>query len=185
MFKSEFKRIAEKENGKFYFEDKDISIGLGVRSPNVTYIIKFEYNNSNFTIYNRTGTAYVGEISCDLPSTTPITHFEITSISHLLNLFIRKKSRFKIKSENKNLNYFLENNLALKQLNKIAKKENFSPLIHTYSDNKQKKIITKYHLEFNNWTQVIEPIIELFKNLTDEFEKGIFNISENSYREMN
>ena len=164
MFKSEFKRIAEKENGKFYFEDKDISTGLGVRSPNVTYIIKFEYNNSNFTIYNRTGTAYVGEISCDLPSTTPITHFEITSISHL---------------------YFLENNLALKQLNKIAKKENFSPLIHTYSDNKQKKIITKYHLEFNNWTQVIEPIIELFKNLTDEFEKGIFNISENSYREMN
>ena len=52
MFKSEFKRIAEKENGKFYFEDKDISIGLGVRSPNVIYIIKFEYNNSYFTIYN-------------------------------------------------------------------------------------------------------------------------------------
>lgn len=185
MFKTEFKRIAEKENGKFYFEDENISIGLGVRSPNVTYIVKFSYKNSSFTVYNRTGTAYVGEVVCNLPSTTQIIPFEISSISHLSNLFLRKKSRFKIKSKNKNLLYFLEQNKAFNELIKIAKKENFSPLILSHINNNQKEIVAKYHLEFDNWTQVLYPLIELFKNLADEFEKRIANISESSYRDVN
>lgn len=178
MFKTEFRRIADKENGKFYYEDKDIDVGLGVRSPNVTYVIKFEYKENSIMVYNRTGTAFTGEIVCILPSISKITPFEISTVSHLSNLFIRKKSRLKIKTKNKNINYFFKHNNAFNKLDKIVKKENFSPSISTpYTNNKQ-EIVTKYHLEFDNWTQVIEPIIELYKNLADEFKKKGANISE-------
>lgn len=184
MYKEFFKNLAEKENGKFYFKDENISIGMGVRSPNVLYKIKFDYKNNPISIINRTGTAYVGIISCELNTTLQPVELEITNISHIQNLFLRKKKRLKIKSDNSNINYFLTKNDSINILNQIAKKENFSPII-TCKFDRIWKIEAKYHLEFNDWIEPIEPIIELYKNLIDEFEKRIANISEKSYREIN
>ncbi|MFT7073509.1 hypothetical protein [Patiriisocius sp. Uisw_017] len=45
-------------------------------------------------------------------------------------------------------------------------------------------MVNKYHLEFDNWTQVIEPILELYKNPIDEFEKRIVNTCHDSYIDM-
>ncbi|MBD3863080.1 hypothetical protein [Olleya marilimosa] len=184
MYRDFFKNLAEKENGKFYFKDEDISIGMGVRSPNVLYKITFDYKNNPISIINRTGTAYVGIISCELNTTLQPIEFEINNTSHIQNLFLRKKSRLKIKSDNSNINYFLTKNDCINILSQIAKKENFSPVITCKFDGVW-KIEAKYHLEFDNWIEPIEPIIELCKNLIDEFEKRIANISEKSYREMN
>lgn len=184
MYKEFFENLAEKENGEFYFKDKDISIGMGVRSPNVFYKTTFDYKNNTFTIIHRTGTAYVGTVSCELKSTLQPIKFEINNFSHLQNLFLRKKSRLKIKSDNTNIKYFLTKNNSLKDLSQIAKKENFSPIITCKFDSVW-KIEAKYHLEFDNWIEPIEPIIELFKNLIDEFEKRIANINPKAYREMN
>ncbi|MDY8135705.1 hypothetical protein [Aquimarina sp. 2201CG5-10] len=169
MIKTFFRNLAEKENGKIYYQDEDISIGDGVRSPNVIFIVKFTYKENQITILNRTGTAYVGEITCTLPSTSRPIQFELSSISHLTNFFLRKKSRLKITSENENIKHFFKNNSALNKLKEIAKKEDFSPLIYC-DPSEERKIIAKYHLEFSDWTEVIEPIIELYKNLADEFE---------------
>ncbi|WP_290701839.1 hypothetical protein [Lacinutrix sp.] len=171
MNKSFFKELTKKENGKFDFHDKDIGLGGGVRSPNVIYKVEFKYKENEFTIINRTGTAYVGNINCKLSKTIQPIEFELNTISHLKNLFLRKKSRFKIITDNKNLDSFLRKNNALKLLIKIANKENFSPLIRCKKDELW-SISSEYHLEFDNWTQVIEPIIEFYKNLIDEFEKN-------------
>ena len=184
MYRKFFKNLAEKENGKFYFKDEDISIGMGARSPNVFYKITFDYKNNPFTIINRTGTAYVGTISCELNKILQPIEFEINNTSHFQNLFLRKKSRLKIKSENSNIKYFLTKNNSLNILNQIAKKDDFSPII-TCEFDETWRIVNKYHLEFDNWIEPIEPTIELFKNLIDEFEKRIANISPKSYREMN
>lgn len=184
MYKEFFKNLAEKENGKFYFKDGDISVGMGVRSPNILYKINFDYKNNPFTIINRTGTAYIGWISCELNKTLQPIEFEINNTSHIQNLFLRKKSRLKIKSQNSNIKYFLTTNGSLKILSEIANKENFSPVITCKLDGVW-KIEAKYHLEFDNWMEPIEPIIVLFKNLIDEFEKRIANIGEKTYREMN
>ena len=184
MYKAIFKELAEKENGKFYFQDKDISIGGGVRSPNVIYKLTFDYKDNEFTIINRIGTAYVGTISCKLSKTIQPIAFEINSISHIKNLFLRKKSRLNIHTDNENLRFFIENNRNYKLLSKIADKENFSPIITCEFDDNW-NLISKYHLEFDDWTQVVEPTIELIKNLISEFEKRIANISNKSYREMN
>ncbi|MEJ6791534.1 MAG: hypothetical protein QNK89_02025 [Lacinutrix sp.] len=75
MYREVFDTIAKNENGKFNFKDKDISIGGGVRSPNVTYKLAFKYKENKFTIINRTGTAYVGTITCELSKTIQPIYF--------------------------------------------------------------------------------------------------------------
>ena len=45
MKKEFFRKLADNENGKFYFQDEDIAIGGGVRSPNVIFKVVFENNS--------------------------------------------------------------------------------------------------------------------------------------------
>ena len=175
MYKEFFKKLAEKENGKFYFKDENISIGMGVRSPNVLYKITFDYKNNSFTIINQIGNANVGTVCCEMNKTLQPIEFEINNISHLQNLLLRKKGRLKIKSDNSNIKYFLTKSDSLNILSQIAKKENFSPII-TCAFDENWRIVTEYHLEFDNWIEPIEPTIELYKNLIDEFEKKRANI---------
>jgi len=155
-----------------------------MHSPNVIFLVKFKYKDNEISILNQTGTSFVGNINCKLNKTLQPIAFEISSISHITNLFRRRKSRFKIKTENENIKYFLEQSSSLNQLSKIAEKENFSPLI-TCELNDFWSIESNYHLEFDNWTQVVEPTIKLYKALIDEFEKRIANVSNGNYREMN
>lgn len=166
-----FKKLAEKENGEFYFQNKEIAIGGGVRSPNISYKVTFKYKGNGFTVINQTGTSNVGTIKCELSKTLQPIGFEVNTISHLKNVFLRKKSRFKIHTDNRNLMSFLSKNNAFKLLGDIANKENFSPIIKCELDNSW-IISSKYHLEFTNWVQVVVPIIALYKNLIDEFERN-------------
>ena len=129
MYKAYFKNLAEKENGKFFFKDDNIAFGNGVRSPNVTYRVEFDYEDNHFTIINRTGTAYVATISCELSKTLQPIEFEINNITHFTNLFLRKKSRLKIKADNQNIKYFITKNLNYQLLEKIANRDKFSPVI--------------------------------------------------------
>ena len=45
-------------------------------------------------------------------------------------------------------------------------------------------ITSRYHLEFDDWTEVIGPTVELFKDLISEFEKGIANSSDKAFCEV-
>lgn len=180
MKKAFFKQLAEKENGKFHFQDSDLRVGGGLRSPKVIYLVKFEYKDCEFSVLNTTGTSYEGNITCKLAKNLQSIAFEITTISHIANLFLRKKSRFKVASKNENISYFLCKNKALEVLSSIAKKENYSPWI--VCDTEKQTIISKYHLEFDDWTNVIEPTIALYKGLIDEFEKRVAHLSHSLYR---
>jgi len=184
MYKTYFKNLAEKENGNFYFKDDNLVFGDGVRSPNVTYIVKFDHGDNHFTVINRTGTAYVATISCKLSKSIQPIEFEINNISHFNNLFLRRKKLLEINTKNQNIKYFLTHNDNFESLERIAGNNKFSPIITCIKD-KEWSIIAKYHLEFDNWTEPIEPIIKLFKDLIAEFEQRIANISPKAYREMN
>ncbi|PIB33094.1 hypothetical protein BFP78_02200 [Gaetbulibacter sp. 5U11] len=168
MYKEFFKNLAEKENGQFYFTDENISIGMGVRSPNVIYKITFTYKDNLFTIINQTGTNYITTIRCQLNDTLHPIPFTVNTTSHLKNLFLQKKSRLNVTTEHLNLKDFLSKNNALNILSEIANKEKFDPNITCQYDNVW-SIETNYHLEFDNWTDPIEPIIELYKNLINHF----------------
>ncbi len=171
MNKEFFKQLAEKENGTFYFQDKDIAIGNGVRSPNVTHKVKFNYKGNQFDFFFRNGTTFIGNISCRLSkSLTPI-EFELSTRSHLQRFFSRNKSSFIVKSKDRSLEDFLSKNNSYRLLNNIADKEKFHPLISCELDENW-SLMCLYPLSFDNWTKVIELIIELFKNIVDNLFKA-------------
>jgi len=149
---------------------------------NLTYLLKLDYKDNKISVINRTGTAFIGTIICKLPKSTQKIPFKIESTSHFFNLFLRKKSRLKIESKNENLKHFIKNSGAFKTLDKIANKVDFNPTITLNSEDNE--ISTKYHLEFEDWTQVIEPIIAFYKDLADELEKRIANLGIEEYKKI-
>jgi hypothetical protein len=180
VIKTFFKHLAEKENGIFQYEDSKAYLG-GTANPYVTFRLQFHYKGHHFQITNVTGTEYVGNFLCTLKSDLQVVDFEIDSISHFKNLFVRRKQRLRVTSKNENVVYFLEQNESLKQLREIGKEEKFSPRIICSS--KDRTIETQYHLEFDDWHQVIEPLIQLHKDVIDEFEKNRLKSSPRAYQE--
>ena len=169
MIKSEFKRIADKENGKLSYKDQDISIGGGVRSPKVIYLLKIDHKGNEITILNETGTSFVAKVMCQFSVSEKTLDFELDTRSHLSTLFSRKKNRFKITGKNPNLDLFFYHNDALRKLNDIAGATCFEPHITGKYNNKSYELATKYHLQFEDWTQVLEPLIDFHKTFIDEF----------------
>jgi len=92
--------------------------------------------------------------------------FEIDNISHLKNLFKRKKNKLKINTDNEELRFLLSNNENNKILSNIADKEKYCPIM-TCKLVDFWRITPSYHLAFNDWTLVVEPTVKLFKNLID------------------
>jgi len=181
MRKSIFRKLADKYDGKFYFQDENYPMSDGSYTPNVIYLVKFTYKNCEVSVLNTTGKSYEANITCKLPNDIQVIPFEITPISHFKNLFLRRKKLLTVKTKNENISYFLEKNNALIMLNKLALKDNYSPWI--VCSKKTNSIVTKYHLEFDNWTEALEPTVQLYIDLIDEFEKGITNLNHSQYRE--
>ncbi len=168
---NKFKEIVIKENGTFYFSDNDIDIGDGVNSPRVIFYLKIPYKNYEISIINETGTAYVGTYFCSLPLALKAPDFTIETRSHLSTLFSRnKKKRFKITTEHTKLNEFLNKNSSLTMLNTIAKDTIFEPYFYGKKSKTDYQFKIEYHLQFDNWTQVLEPLIAFNKEMIDALE---------------
>lgn len=167
---NKFKEIATKENGTFYFSDSDIGIGGGVHSPHVILQLKIPYKGYEISITNKTGTNFVGTYSCALPLALKAPDFTIQTRNHLSTLFSRnKKNRFKIETEHVKLNEFFENSSSLNALNTIAKDTVFEPYIYGKNSETEYQFKIEYHLQFDNWTQVLEPLIAFNKEIIDTF----------------
>ncbi|TVZ51418.1 hypothetical protein [Dokdonia sp. Hel_I_53] len=165
MYKTFFENIAATYGGKFLYKDKDISIGGGIRLPKVQYILKIPLENTEILISNITGKEFSARLSMniDLPSQVP--NFELSTDSHFKSLFKKKSDRFKIKSESDALTEFLENNIHIKELEKIAEDDAFEPYITGEFKDSSYQVEAEYHLEFDNWNSPVIPFIKLFKDL--------------------
>ncbi|MEP0265186.1 hypothetical protein [Dokdonia sp.] len=174
---NKFKEIAAKENGTFYFSDSDIGIGGGVRSPHVILQLRIPYKDYEIFINNKTGTSFVGTYSCTLPLALKAPDFTIQTRNHLSTLFSRnKKNRFKITTEQEKLNEFLKKSSSLNALNTIAKDTIFEPYIYGKNSETDYQFKIEYHLQFNNWTQVLEPLITFNKEIIDALENRSYTL---------
>lgn len=172
-----FKEIATKENGTFYFSDNDINIGGGVRSPHVILQLKIPYKDYEISITNKTGTNFVGTYSCTLPLALKAPDFTIQTRNHLATLFSRnKKKRFKITTEHDKLNTFFDKSPSLNVLNTIAKNTVFEPYIYGKNSDIDYQFKIEYHLQFDNWTQVLEPLISFNKEMIDTLESRSYTL---------
>ncbi|WP_299208505.1 hypothetical protein [uncultured Dokdonia sp.] len=173
-----FKNIASKEQGAFYFSDSDLDIGGGLYSPNVVFHLKIPYKHHQISIINKMGTSYVGIYSCVLPLSLKAPDFTINTKSHLSTLFSTdKKDRFKIVTHHRKLQTFLERSTSLKALNTIAKDTAFESYICGRNSTNEYELKIEYHLQFDNWTQVLEPLIAFQKELITLFESKNYTIS--------
>ena len=169
MIKSEFRRIAEKYDAKFKYQDNDISIGMGARSPRVIYKLTLEHSEIGIILLNETGTAYVGSVSSSFKTVKHSLDFSINTNTHFSRVFSRSKLPFKIKSSNLNLNAFLRDNQNLKRLETIANKTKFEPYIRGSYEENLFQLKVDYHLQFSDWQHVIEPLLDFYKDFIEEF----------------
>lgn len=166
-----FKEIAAKEQGTFYFSDEGLLVGWGVRSPQATFQLEVPYKGHVIYISNKVGNQFTGKCICKLPLGLKAPDFTIKTKSHLSTLFsFNKKNRFKIDSKHKKLITYLKKNDSIKVLNQVAKNDIFEPTIYGKNTKTDYQLIIKYHLEFDNWTQVLQPIITFKKELIDVLE---------------
>ncbi|OAB81558.1 hypothetical protein [Cochleicola gelatinilyticus] len=169
MFKKEFKRIASLENGTFYYHDKNIAVGGGVRSPRIIYLLMVDYKGYTIKIKNETGFSYHGIITCEMKTNGKPLEFELTTRSNFSSLFRRNKERFQINARHLNVEAFLKQSDILKELEQVARKDLFEPTITGVYDGSIFRLTTKYHLQFSDWTQVLEPFISFYKQWIDKY----------------
>ncbi|CAM1346412.1 hypothetical protein [Tenacibaculum crassostreae] len=165
-FEKEIKKVTHNLNTELHSKKEKVYFLDGHREPFETYKIKLSYKNCDIIMTNTTGVQASGNITCHLSNNAKLIEFEIDSISHFMNLFLRKNSRFKVKCKNKNFNFYLKNK-ALKELSELSKKTAFDPYIFSKKQGDKNLIITEYHLAFENSPYAIEPLLKFYKSVID------------------
>ncbi len=109
MIESKLEKIASELNGEYTIEDYKISFTDGSRSPETSHKVKYKYTESEIFILIQTGFTETARVITTLSTYTRPLEFEIDCVSPFENLFLRRKTRFKVKCENQNFKNFLEN----------------------------------------------------------------------------
>lgn len=169
MIDSKFKKIALAENGQYDKNETTVSLFDSSRCPEIHYRVYFNYEDCFIDIQIKTGLVNAARAEIRLsPNITPVK-FEINSIDHFTNLFLRKKSRFKVKCKNKKFKNFLENK-GLCSFNQIMESQNFDPTFFTQKTDSTNKIVTEFSIIFQDWINVFEELITFFKLLINELK---------------
>ena len=184
MIESKLTQIASELNGKYTIEDYKISFTDGSRSPETYHKVKYQYSESDIFILIQTGFTETARVITTLSTYTRPIEFEIDCVSPFENLFLRRKTRFKVKCENLNFKHFLENK-ALPIFDNIMETENFNPRIFTQNDEMKNQIVLEFHLGFPKWTEIFDEINDFLKLIIDELNSDNRFISNKVYKEKN
>jgi len=184
MIESKLEKIASELNGEYSIEDYKISFSDGSRTPETYHKVKYEHSESEIFILIQTGFTETARVITTLSAYTRPIEFEIDCISPFENLFRRRKSRFKVKCENLNFNYFLVNR-ALPIFDNIMETENFNPRFYTQNDGSKNQIVLEFHLGFPKWTEIFDEINQFLKSIIDELNSDNRFISNKEYKEKN
>ena len=167
MIETYLQNIATSEKGNYIVEQIKVALPNGSKRRQSNHKLQFKYNSSVIEILIQIGLGDSVKIVTTIPHSTQLVDFEIECISPFENLFMRRKSRFKVKSKNKTFKYFLENN-ALEVFDKIMESQNFDPRIFTQNQQSHNEIVFEFHIAFENWIYTIEDIIKFLKMVLDE-----------------
>ncbi|MDO5971375.1 hypothetical protein Q4Q35_16330 [Flavivirga aquimarina] len=184
MIESKLKQIASELNGEYTIEDYKMIFTDGSRSPETYHIVKYEYAESEILILIQTGFTETARVITTLSTYTRPIEFEIDCVSPFENLFLRRKTRFKVKCKNQNFKFFLENE-ALMTFDNIMETENFNPRIFMQNNESNDQIVMEFHLGFPKWTEIFDEINLFLKSIIDELNSDNRFISHKVYKEKN
>ncbi|MFA7445943.1 MAG: hypothetical protein WCY89_08350 [Flavobacteriaceae bacterium] len=155
----------EIENSKFSYSDYKVdSPGFSKIAASI-YNLHVNYKEHIIYVKNELGHQNLGRVEVQLDKRLP--EFKISNTNHFVNLFLRKKNILKVTCKNHSFKKFLEQKLIELNLEKIAKESLFEPEIYNVFERNAMKIITTYHLQFDNKTAPIQPLVNLYKSLID------------------
>lgn len=184
MIESKLEKIASELNGKYTIEDYKISFTDGSQSPETYHKVKYKYSESEIFILIQTGFTETARVITTLSTYTRPLEFEIDCVTPFENLFLRRKTRFKVKCENQNFKNFLENK-ALPIFDNIMETENFNPRFFTQNDEMKNQIVLEFHLGFPKWTEIFDEINDFLNLIIDELNSDNRFISNKVYKEKN
>ncbi|MFY7671782.1 hypothetical protein ACOSP6_11910 [Tenacibaculum sp. MEBiC06402] len=167
MVIEEFKRLSELYNGELYINDETLTTYNGGKDFFYTLFLRVHYKGRAIDIKNTTG-APVGSVTCNFDKQKDDLNFSMHTRDVFISLFF-KGSRFKFKNSSPNINRFFRNSNSFTQLKEIAKTTAFEPSIIGEHQNNNYQLKFLYSLKFDNWSQVIEPILNFYKEFIDEF----------------
>lgn len=182
MIESRLKQIASNENGEYSVKEQSRIFADGSRCPEIEHRIQISYNDCDIKIFISTGFLEIANVNCILSSYIRPIDFEIESVSPFMNLFLRRKSIFKVKCKNKNFKYFLENK-ALLIFDDDINTKNFAPTIYSKKEGRSNNIVMEFHLAFEDWIDIFEDVILFFKSVIDELNSDNRFISHTHYKE--
>lgn len=167
--KHKLSQIAKEENGEYSYEDGTAVFADGSRCPESYYHLKYFYKETHIEMFVETGLVQSTRITCNLSTYLKPIDFRIECLSPFINLFLRKKSRFKVICPNEQFKRFLAND-ALSIFNEIINSKNFDPRIYSNKENSKNQIIFVTHLAFPNWVEIFDKINEFLKLIIDELD---------------
>ena len=165
-----FKEIADNVGAKLEIIDDKYIYTDGSRSPHIVYSLSLNYKDRIIRITNSTGTTFVGNAVCIVSKPKESLEFEILTRSHFVNLFYRSKDRFKIETQNENIKSFLRQSDGFSKMKIISKDVMFDPTFIGKNTSEGFQLVTEYHLQFNNWWEVVEPLFLFYKEFIDRFD---------------
>ena len=118
-------------------------------------MVKFELGNHN-----------ICELTTDLEQKF-VPDFEISSRNHFVNLFLRKKNMLMVKSNISSYKEFITQCVLDSDLESIAKKNAFEPLIKSYKEKNIQHIKTEFSLRFDDKVEALKASINFNKLLID------------------
>ena len=170
MILNEFEKIANEIGAKLIVKQDKVAFSDGSRSPHNYYQLSLNYKEKEISLLNSVGTTPFGRVDCEIGNRNDALNFKLTTSSHLTSLLLRRKNRFNIKPKSHYLDIFMKTSKGFNQINDIVSQTLFEPTIIAYSDNESFYLKIEYSLHFKNFTQVIKPIFQFYKDYIDLYE---------------
>lgn len=151
-----FEKIAAERDGTFKLVKERFQI---------KYQLRMEYLGQHIFLQNNLGLEETGWMICKLEPQSKISSFKIDEKFLLTQMFSRKADYLYIKSKDGDLKHFIKKSETFKILNAQAKADAFQPIIVGKNVDGHFRIETRYHLDFLNRREVVEPLIDFYQSV--------------------
>lgn len=158
--------IAQREDGIFNERGIKKATGSGTYMPFSYYELTFDYKGYQILLHNELGQTNTGNITVTF-SNRSLEEFTITNRSHFWRLFNKGSNILKIKTVDSTLAIRLEDLLEKSMLEHYSRENLFEPKIYNLMHDNTMRLITEYHLEFDDKKNITEALISFYKLFID------------------
>lgn len=160
--------IAKSEFGSFKKIDQKLANFNRSRLFITKYELEILYKNRPIKILNEMGNHNLGSFEVAFPSNLTIPDFRIVTKSHLWKLFHPKSNILVVDYKNISFQTFLQKTSITSNLETVCRANLFEPVINVKrTKNEEIKIITDYHLEFNDKKTAMLSLVNFYKSIID------------------